>query len=347
MSPARILSRTLLGFALTVLACVSVGSTTAAAADRVVLISWDGIRADVLRELLEWQPLGETPEACPAVRHTVKMPIECNGYLTCLPALCNFQIINSAVVEGKPLTRPQHAQMLSGYGPAETGEITNAGKLSLPPGFTIYERIHASRPELFNVHIAGRKFVGQGIIRWAVDAGAVDLDLRRGGRDNYTGIATTARVVTALDTVGDTPFFMFVHYKAADVIGHRAGDRGRPYREAIIQNDIQLEAVLNLLAARELLPTTEVFVTTDHGFHGIFHLKQDDPAIMETWFASLRHNLDTSIGSVLDVTPTILTTLDISVSSAVPPYRGRALVPRQPPAEPEPDPAPEPEPTTE
>ncbi len=330
MSPASFLHRAFapLAFAATIFALTLAAPAASIATDRVVLVSWDGIRDDVLTELLQWQPLGDTPENCPAVRHAPRAPTECNGYLTCLSTLCNFQIIGSAVVEGKPLTRPQHAQMLSGYGPAETGDITNAGKLSLPPGFTIYERIQAARPEVFNVHIAGRKFVGQGIIRWAVDDGALDLDLRRGGRDDYTGTNTTARVVTALDAVGVSPFFMFVHYKAADVIGHRAGDRGRAYREAIIQNDIQLGEVMNLLSTRELLPTTEVFVTTDHGFHGIFHLKEDDPAIVETWFASLRHNLlPTSVGSVLDVTPTMLTTLGIPLGTAVPPYRGRTLVP--------------------
>jgi hypothetical protein len=329
MSPASLLYRAFTTFALAgLVATLALANPAGAiAADRVVLVSWDGIRHDVLTELLQWQPLGEVPENCPAVRHAPITPTECNGYLTCLPALCNFQIIGSAVVEGKPLTRPQHAQMLSGYGPAETGDITNAGKLSLPPGFTIYERIHSVRPELFNVHIAGRKFVGQGIIRWAVDAGAVDMDLRRGGRDDYTGINTTARVITALDAIGSSPFFMFVHYKAADVIGHRAGDRGRAYREAVIQNDVQLGEVLNLLTTRDLLPSAEVFVTTDHGFHGIFHLKADDPAIVDTWFASLRHNLlPTSVGSVLDVTPTMLTTLGIPLTTAEPPYRGRALL---------------------
>ena len=306
MSPVSLLHRAFAALAFAAIVFPLATPAEAIAADRIMLVSWDGIRHDVLNELLQWQPLGETPENCPAVRHAPRVPTECNGYLTCLSTLCNFQIIGSSVVEGKPLTRPQHAQMLSGYGPAETGDITNAGKLSLPPGFTIYERIQAARPELFNVHIAGRKFVGQGIIRWAVDAGALDMDLRRGGRDDYTGINTTARVVTALDAVGASPFFMFVHYKAADVIGHSAGDRGRPYREAIIQNDVQLGEVMNLLSTRELLPTTEVFVTTDHGFHGIFHLKEDDPAIIDTWFASLRHNLlPTSVGSVLDVTPTM------------------------------------------
>ena len=300
----------------------------AIAEDGVVLVSWDGIRRDVLYELLQYQQLGEAPKACPQARQPIVFPVECNGYLTCLPNLCNFQIINSNDVEGKPLTRPQHAQMLSGYGPAETGEITNAGVNSLPPGFTVYENIHAMRPEVFNVHIAGRKYVGQGIIRWAVESGALDLDLRRGGRDNYTGDNTTEKVVTALDAIGQQPFFMFLHYKAADVLAHRSGDSRSQYREAIVQNDRQLGVVLGMLANRELLPTTEVYVTTDHGFHGIFHVNASDPDIMQTWFASLRHNLDsTSEATILDVTPTVLETLGVPLSSVIPPYRGRALVP--------------------
>jgi hypothetical protein len=299
----------------------------ATAADRVVLISWDGIRRDILQELLQWQEIGETPEACPSARHEPVMPTECNGYLTCLPALCNFQIIDSAVTEGKPLTRPQHAQMLSGYGPAETGEITNAGTRGMPPGYTVYERIAAARPEVFTAHIAGRKFVGKGIIRWAVKSGALKLDMRRGGRDSYTGINTTKRVMQALDTIADSPFFLFIHYKAADVLGHTVGDGSKQYREAIRQNDNQLGAVLQLLINRDLLPTTEIYVTTDHGFHGIFHVNPEDPAITQTWFASLRQDLGLVHNSVLDVTPTVLTTLGIPLDSASPPYRGASLVP--------------------
>jgi hypothetical protein len=53
-----------------------------------------------------------------------------------------------------------------------------------------------------------------------------------------------------------------------------------------------------------------------------------DPAITQTWFASLRHNLDdSSEATILDVTPTVLETFGIPLSAVVPPYRGRALVP--------------------
>lgn len=297
------------------------------AGDRVVLVSWDGIRRDVLRELLQWQSIDETPKVCPNARHAPTMPVECNGYLTCLPTLCNFQIIDSVVVEGKPLTRPQHVQILSGYGPPETGEITNAGVRSLPAGMSIYERIIDARPEIFTVHIAGRKYVGRGVIRWARDSGALKLDMKRGARDRYSGRNTTERAISALDAVGTSPFFIFLHFKAADVLGHRVGDGRKQYREAIIQNDLQLGAFLQALMSRGLLPTTEIYVTTDHGFHGIFHVDDSDPLITDIWFASLRHNLNASLGTMLDVTPTMLRQLDIPTDLADPPYRGKSLLP--------------------
>jgi len=309
------------------LSLLALGPSTTYGGDRVVLVSWDGVRRDVLKELLEWQPVDETPNVCPYARHAPVMPTECNGYLTCLPTLCNFQIIDSLVVEGKPLTRPQHAQLLSGYGPSETGDITNAGRRSLPMGMSIYERIFAERPEIFTVHIAGRKYVGRGVIRWARASGALKLDMKRGGRDRYSGRNTTERAVDALDVVGTSPFFMFVHFKATDVLGHRVGDGRKQYREAIIQNDVQLGALLQALMDRGLMPTTEVYVTTDHGFHGIFHVNGEDPLIADTWFASLRHNLAASISNMLDVTPTILRQLDVPLESADPPYRGRSLLP--------------------
>lgn len=314
-------------WAVVVAALLLVAAPCAQANDGVVLVSWDGTQRATLNELLEWQPLGEDPRPCPNAKHDPVMPTECNGHLTCLPALCNFQIIDSAVTEGKPMTRPQHAQLLSGYGPEETGEITNAGVRSLPPGMSIYERIKDARPDIFTVHIAGRKFVGRGIIRWARDAAALDVDLDRGGPDDYTGANTTRIAVDTLDEIGDAPFFMFIHYKAADVSGHVNGSKSEQYREAIVQNDLQLQGVLDALMERDLLPTTEVFVTTDHGFYGIFHLDRTNPDVVNTWFASLRHNLIATQASNLDVTPTVLTQLGVPLDTIVPPYRGRSLVP--------------------
>jgi predicted AlkP superfamily pyrophosphatase or phosphodiesterase len=151
------------------------------------------------------------------------------------------------------------------------------------------------------------------------------LDMRRGGRDQYTGRNTTERAVAALEVIGSKPFFLFIHYKAADVLGHRVGDRSRQYREAIIQNDLQLWDLLLALIGHGLLTTTEIYVTTDHGFHGGLHTQEADPLVTNVWFASLRHNLIATSGSMLDVTPTVLRQLGIPLSIANPRYRGRPL----------------------
>jgi hypothetical protein len=294
----------------------------ASAADRVILVSWDGIRRDVLHELLHWQDANEVPKGCPDAKRPMTMPTPCNGYLTCLPNICQFQIVDSRVAEGRPLTKPQHAQMLTGYGSLEIGDIRNASKNGVPPGYTVYERIDAARSDVTTVHIGGRKFIGRSVTRWASVSGALDLDLRRGGRDSYTGDNTTDQVVVGLDFIGTSPFFMFIHYKAADVVAHRAGDAGNQYREAIIGNDRQLGEIMQLLAQRGTLATTEIFVTTDHGFSGIFHVNPDLSQVTETWFASRNPILSGSAATVLDVTPTILATFGIDTSSADPLYRG-------------------------
>lgn len=316
-SPLRALAASLL---------VSAAMTTAAsAADRVVLISWDGVRRDTLHELLEYQPIAEAPRECP---HTTDrealMPEPCGDHWTCLPNLCQFQVVDSKDVEGKALTRPQHAQMLTGYGPQETGDITNSGRAGVPEGMTIYEHLAVVRPDVTTVHLAGLKFIGEGVISHAMGSGAIDLLLRRGSRDRYTGIDTTSQVEAGLDFLGGTPaFFFFIHYKAADVVGHRAGDRGRAYRQAIIGNDTQLGAVLALLDGWGQLEGTKVYVTTDHGFDGIFHINRDTPSVAETWLASNAHDLTPGEGSILDVTPTVLDAFGVDPNGAAgPPYRG-------------------------
>jgi hypothetical protein len=312
--------------ALTVLAAVLSGAGYAHAGDRVVLVSWDGVRRDILQELNQWGAPSQNPRVCPNYRNDPIQPQLCNGHWSCVPTICSFQMLDSAVVEGKSLTRPQHAQMLTGYGPQETGDITNSGRHSVPEGMTIYERIRAARPDVTTVHIAGRKFVGAGIVRWADNDGALDLDLRRGGRDNYTGDNTTQRFVEALDYVGQNPFFIFVHYKAVDVVGHRAGDKSRGYREALANNDQELGNLLTNLKDRGLLDSTEVYVTTDHGFDGIFHLAFPKSSVHDTWLASYSHNLVEEQATILDVTPTVLQTLGIDLTNQTPPYRGKSLL---------------------
>jgi hypothetical protein len=281
----------------------------------------------VLHELLQWQPISELPTECPSARRPATIPQACGDYWTCLPQLCEFQVVDSMVTEGKPLTKPQHAQMLTGYGPAETGEISNSGRRGVPEGMTIYEHMRTVRPEIRTVHIAGLKFVGRGVTRFALENGSLDLFMRRGGRDGYTGVGTSDQVELALDTYLTTPdpFFLFVHYKAADVVAHRAGDGSPQYREAIISIDNELGSVIQHLEDRGMLAGTKFYITTDHGFNGNLHVDPMVPQVVETWLAARDHDI-VGPATMLDVTPTILDAFGIDVNLFDPPYRGHSLL---------------------
>jgi len=304
-------------------------ATASQAADRVVLISWDGVRRDVLHELIEFAPkeTGWTTP-CPGAARLPTRPVDCGQYWTCMPNLCKFQVIDSGDVENKPLTKPQHAQMLTGYGPVETGDLLNAGSDSVPPGMTVYERIKMARPEVVTVHIAGRKYIGRSVVGNALDSGALELSLRRGSYDHprFTGANTTDRAEAGLQYITNSEsFFFFIHYKTADVVGHLSSDRGDAYREAIIANDQQLGRLLAMLEDYGMLEGTKVYVTTDHGFDGKFHLSLETPSVSQTWIASRDFDLDTTEpASILDVTPTVLDALGIETAGVAPHYRGQS-----------------------
>ncbi|HXC49876.1 MAG TPA: alkaline phosphatase family protein [Candidatus Limnocylindrales bacterium] len=303
-------------------------ANSADAADRVVLVSWDGVRRDVLHELIEWQPFdAAVPEPCPSANRQPERPVRCGQWLTCMPNLCRFQIVDSSDVEGKPLTKPQHAQMLTGYGPRETGDITNAGTVAVPAGMTIYERLAEARPEVVTVHLGGLKYIGRSVIGNALDSGALGLSLKRGSYDHprFTGANTTERVPQGLEFINNsTSFFYFIHYKTADVVAHNASDRSDSYREAIIANDTQLGRLLDLFDDFGVLDGTKVFVTTDHGFDGNSHVNLQNITVAQTWLASRDFDLMDGPATLLDVTPTVLDAFGIDAAQFTPAYRGHS-----------------------
>jgi len=297
------------------------------AADRMLVVSWDGAARRVVRELLHWQAAAEPAKACPTERFGAVMPMLCGEQWTCLPNLCRFEVIDSWDSTGKPLTRPQHAQMLSGYGPDTTGVVSNNGSASMPEGYTLYERLKAARgPGLKTVHIAGLKYVSRGVTAKAQRNGSIDVFARRGGPDGRTGVNTTRRALPIIDAVAQGPFFMFVHYKEADVTAHLRGVDSVAYREALMLIDKELGVLLAELDAKGAMPTTSVLVTTDHGFTGRFHVSRE-VTNTDTWIASLNLDLRADrYAKLLDVTPTIYDYFGVSVDDFDPPLEGRSLL---------------------
>ncbi len=292
----------------------------------LILISWDGVRRDTLRSLVDWQPIGESPRPCPHATFPEMMPVPCGEYLTCMPTLCRFQIIDSVTVGPKTLTRPQHAQMLSGYTDEITGIRTNAGTSRLPPGTSIYERIaELVGPDIALAHVAMPKYVSRGITRWARRRDMFTYYNRPAGRDGFSGRNTLKRVVPGLRKLAGSRFFFFMHFKTADKVAHIASDRSERYREALITLDRRLGELRQAMADLGIARTTDIYITTDHGFHGRRHVVDDFPENVRTWMASSAHDLDGSEpATVVDVVPTVISKLGGNPLLAEPPLAGQS-----------------------
>jgi hypothetical protein len=281
----------------------------------VVLLSWDGVRFDVMSSLMFWQQADATPSVCPSRKQEAVMPTLCGDYWSCLPNLCAMQLLPSRVAPGKTLTRPQHAAMLSGLPGSITGVEANSGDSSLPPGVTLYERVrNALGASVSMAHIGSWVYTVRGILASARNT-AIDSDyiLSRGPRDGSTGTSTNERLLQVIEQFAGQRFLVFAHLKGADVVAHGAGDSSERYLEAIVQLDLRLGELLAYLQDNGLADSTTVYVTTDHGFHGRLHQGGYRSEVARTFLASNRNDLECyTQATVLDVVPTILDTMGIN-----------------------------------
>lgn len=318
--------------ALAGIACCLAGLSNAATAtagdyQRVVLVSWDGVRRDVLDSLLD---VADPMQPC--WNGSTVMPVSTGrpgshgdpGY-TCLPALAGlkpagvpaespsyapFQVIASHTTDdGETMTKPQHASMLTGYSTTAHGVTTNVSSSRLPAGITLYERLmDAFDPVpplgkrngyiLRTLHSADKKFVGTSVTYWAKKNRALQTATGHGNDDgDRPGALTFADKAFAKwkkDAVTrglpDPGFFVFLHFKSTDWAGHLGGSNSANYRAAIVATDRKLYSLLEMLR-RYGWSDAAVLVSTDHGFGNIQHSRIDGRTVINTWMAAYNVHL--------------------------------------------------------
>ena len=198
---------------------------------RVVIISEDGLRPDVIGDL-------------PA--HARLMNVGATARLA------------QTIPESDTL--PSHAAMLSGVGASAHGLWWNSYRPAR--GF-----IHV--PTVFSVaHEHGLKtamFVGKPKLRHTVIPGTVD----HFERPTYL-CAGVARRAAAYFTE-EKPDIMFVHFSDPDEAGHARGWMSPPYLRAVRESDRCLGELIGAIDASGLGGSTLIIVTADHGGHGHRH----------------------------------------------------------------------------
>jgi hypothetical protein len=203
------------------------------APQRVVIISEDGMRPDVL-----------TPELAPT--HVELMREGTTARLA------------ETIPESDTL--PSHAAMLSGVGAASHGLWWNSYQSAR--GF-----IHV--PTIFTAaHAAGLKtamIVGKPKLRHIASPGTVD-DFER---PSYLCHGVAERAAVHFDFA--RPDLMFVHFSDPDEFGHSHSWMSPEYLKAVRDTDNCLAEVLDAIDHSGVAATTLVIVTADHGGHGKSH----------------------------------------------------------------------------
>lgn len=296
----------------------------------VILVSWDGARFDILKKLMHWRPISEAPVVCPGNDFTpARMPVACGEFWSCLPTICQFEILESHTVDGKTLTRVQHATMLTGAPPEITTINSNNGSSQVPPGLTIYERLSTMVGDGIKfAHVGSLRYTVRGILTHVAGSLIPRERIRsRGHPDRFTGTGSNDNFLPMLPDLAGTSFFAFQHQKGIDLAGHGAGDRSANYTIAFIAADNRLRELLDELVRLDIADTTHVFVTTDHGFWHSMHLGGRRPVIGKTWFASQRDKLLCyTRGNMVDAVPTILSVFGVDPALSDPPLPGRSLL---------------------
>jgi hypothetical protein len=299
------------------------GSTPTYTYRRVILVSWDGVRRDVLLDLLDADPNRPCWKGGTVFPVATGRPSPSGGPgYTCLPTLAGvrppdapsgspaygpFQIIASHTTDdGETTTQPQHASMLSGLNADDHGLESNVSRTRMRAGATIYERLmDAFDPPrggrrngfLFRTqHSAGEKYIGTRTTYWAKRSEALQIATGRGIEDEDRPgplqhvEESFARWQADAEARGMSApsFFMFLHFKGPDLHGHVAGDRSRQYRQAIVGSDGRLYRLLEAVRARKWVDVG-VLVTTDHGFGGTLHGRGGGRSVFNTWIAA--HNV--------------------------------------------------------
>jgi len=212
------------------------------ASPKVLLIGWDGVRPDVLREV-------ETPV---------------------LDALANAGTFSENAETARPtVSGPCWSSILTGVWPEKHGVISNDFSsnryVRYPDLFTLMESV---RPDLNSFA------VGDWLPLVAEESGgpligdAVDRKIVLNGYDLGWLEADSVSVAAALEEIqtGD-PDMLFVYLGAPDEISHNIGGIGTEYREAISTADVHLGRLVDAIRGRASFPQEDwlILVVTDHG----------------------------------------------------------------------------------
>lgn len=263
---------------------------TEAAAERVVLISVDGLRADALAR---FQP--------PTLTRLAAEGAFTDRAETVLPSL----------------TVPAHLSMLSGVGPDSHGVFND--RIRLTPEMAALEPLFRRARD--RGRAAAAFMSGEGPLEGFDVALGCKLAF---GLDSLTlvpadGMAVADSAAALLEAAGTD--LVFLHLPDPDLAGHRYGWSSPEYRRAVLRADSAVERIVARVAGGDdpgARDSVLVVVASDHGGGGAYgdrlhgsSAPEDVRIPVVLWGAGAIPGRSLGPASILDVAPTVLWALGI------------------------------------
>lgn len=268
------------------------------AADKVILVGWDGVQREHLQEMIARD---EVP---------VLMELAAQGAL-----------VDIDITQGRTDTKCGWSQILTGYRPDITRVYTNKRFAPIPQGLTVFERLEKYRgPEIFTGAVISKKrHIDNTPAGTPYSLTQHHMDRFINGLHDWPNVLREA--FAQLDRHAQEDFFLFVHFYEADNAGHIYGENSVEYEEAIRQMDAATGQLLDRLAALGIAGETLIYITADHGFDEGLKSHADAPHI----FLATNDPTVEGPGDRLDIGPTILDRFGIPPRILRPRLDGRAL----------------------
>lgn len=286
-SDARLPSRLLDGSAIVwICAVAALACRPCAAAERVVLVSVDGLRPDAI-------------DAAPA------------DNMLALIAAGSYHPM--AVNDLPPATLPNHTTMLTGLSVATHGIVANTELAGVIEATTIFDV--AAGAGLRCGFFASKAKLAFLAPPEALAVAVIESDIA----------ALMDRVLAEMSA--DPLDLAFIHLRSPDSVGHESGWMSAEYLAAVRSTDEQIGRLLDVLSARELLATTDIIITADHGGEGFGHVLNNPAVRLIPWigfgpdFAAGRTLCESIIQP--DTPATVLMLLGLPVPAD---WEGRAVV---------------------
>ena len=222
---------------------------TARGPKAVILVVWDGTQRAHLQEMLR---KGQLPNLGAFASENQPMTWPVIKTETCRPG---------SEAGYRTETGPANSAMATGLGYAGMGNWTNDDPHPIPDGRTLWE------------WFKGRGYV-TGIVSskdepfWpnsTLNNARGDIDYWKVSRQPQSWITDNA--LAFIRAHAASRFFLWIHYRQPDSLGHAHGENSAEYTQGLVVDDGEFGRLLAELKARGMTGDTVLILTTDHGFN--------------------------------------------------------------------------------